>query len=111
MKPADVNKSNKDQVWLTLYGNGLGDFSLPKFRIGDMVRISKYKNIFTKGYKANFAEKIFKTVKVFRGDLEGEPIIGKFYEEQLSAVNKKDDDIYRVEKILLKIKIWYWLNG
>ena len=26
MKPADVNKSNKDQVWLTLYGCGLGDF-------------------------------------------------------------------------------------
>ena len=112
MKPADVNKSNKDQVWLTLYGYGLGDFSLPKFRIGDTVRISKYKNIFKKGYEANFTEEIFKVVKVFRGDPnmyekeghEGEPVIGKFYEEELSAVNKKDD-MYRVEKILKKKKV------
>ena len=112
MKPADVNKSNKDQVWLTLYGYGLGDFPLPKFRIGDMVRISKYKNIFKKGYEANFTEEIFKVVKVFRGDPnmyekeghEGEPVIGKFYEEELSAVNKKDD-MYRVEKILKKKKV------
>ena len=47
--------------------------------------------------------------KVLRGDPtvyeiedhEGELIIGKFYEEELSAVNKKDDT-YRVEKILRK---------
>ncbi len=26
MKPADVNKSNKDQVWITLYGYIQGDF-------------------------------------------------------------------------------------
>ena len=68
MKPADMNKSNNDQVWLTLYGHGLGDFSLPKFRIGDTGRISKYKNIFTKGYEANFTEEIFKVAKVFRGN-------------------------------------------
>ena len=37
-------------------------------------------------------------------DHEGEPIIGKFYEEELSAVNKKDD-IHRVEKILKKKKV------
>ena len=48
-------------------------------------------------------------MKVIRGDPnvyelvdhEGEPIIGKFYEEELSAVDKKDD-VYRVEKILVK---------
>ena len=49
--------------------------------------------------------------KVFRGnptvyeleDHEGEPIVGKFYEEKLSPVEKKDD-VYRVEKILRKKK-------
>ena len=115
MKPADVNKSNKDQVWITLYGYPLGDLPLPKFRIGDTVRISKYKNIFTKGYEANFTEEIFKIVKVFRGDpnmheiedLEGEPIIGKFYEQELSAVNKKDDIYSRKnKKKKFKEKIW-----
>ena len=84
---------------------------LPKFRIGDTVRVSKYKCIFSKGYEANFTEEIFKVSKVFRGDPnmyeiedhEGEPIIGKFYEEELSAVNKKDDT-YRIEKVLRKRK-------
>jgi hypothetical protein len=34
---------------------------------------------------------------------DGEPIIGKFYEEELSVVDKKDD-VYRVEKILRRRK-------
>ncbi|CAB4011466.1 integrase core domain-containing [Paramuricea clavata] len=105
MRPVDVSKSNKDQVWITLYGHGLGKFPLPKFRVDDTVRITKYKNIFTKGYEANFTEEIFKVVKVFRGDPnmyeieshDGEPIMGKFYEEELSAVDKKDDETNRVD--------------
>ena len=36
-------------------------------------------------------------------DYEGEQIIGKFYEEELSAVDKKDNT-YRVEKILKRRK-------
>ena len=31
----------------------------PKFKIGDRVRISKYKNIFAKGYSPNCLEKVF----------------------------------------------------
>ena len=34
-------------------------------------------------------------------DLEGEPIIGKFYEEELN----ENDDVYRVEKILKRKKV------
>ena len=109
MKPKDVNKTNENLVWATLYGHATGDLPLPKFRVGDTVRVSKYKNVFAKGYEANLTEEIFKISKVFRGDPtvyeiedhEGEPIIGKFYEQELSAVNKKDDT-YRVEKILRK---------
>lgn len=37
-------------------------------------------------------------------DHEGEPIIGKFYEQELSAVYKKDD-VYRVEKIIKRKKV------
>ncbi len=117
MKPADVNKSNKDQVWITLYGHIQGDFSIPKFKVDDTVRISKYKSIFDKGYESNFTEEIFKIAKVFRGDpnmyelveasgsgvSEPEPIIGKIYEEELLAINKTDD-VYRVEKILRRQK-------
>ena len=38
------------------------------------------------------------------GDLEGEPIIGKFYEEELSCVDKKDD-VYKVEKIIKRKRV------
>ena len=95
-------------------GSSLGhtqDLPLPKFKVGDTVRVSKYKSIFSKGYEANFTEEIFKVKKVLRGDPnmyeikdhEGEPIIGKFYEEELSRVDKQDD-VYRVEKILKRKK-------
>ena len=111
MKSKDVNKTNENMVWITLYGSPMGNLPLPKFRIGDTVRVSKYKSVFAKGYEANFTEEIFKVKKVLRGDPtiyeledhEGEPIIGKFYEEELSSVNKKDDT-YRIEKILKKKK-------
>ena len=97
MKPKDVNKKNEDEVWTTLYGHLYAESPLPKFKVGDMVRISKYKSTFTKGYEANFTGELFKVVKVIRGDptiyeiedLEFEPIIGKFYEEELSGVDKK----------------------
>ena len=78
----------------------------------DTVRTSKYKSTFSKGYKLNFTEELFKIVIVFRGDpnvyeledLDGEPIIGKFYVQELSVVDKKDD-IYKVEKILKRKKV------
>ena len=80
---------------------------IPKYKVSDTLRISKYKSTFTKGYEVNFTEELIKIVKIIRGDpnvyeledLEGESIIGKFYEEELSAVDKKDD-VYRVKKIL-----------
>ena len=112
MKPIDVNESNKDEVWITLFGYGIDEFPRPKFSLNETVRISKYKNIFEKGYEANFTEEIFKIVKIYRGDPnmyaledhEREPIIGKFYENELSAVDKKDD-VYRVEKVLKRKKV------
>ena len=64
------------------------------------MRISKYKSTFTKRYEANFTEELFKIARMIHGDPdvydledhEGEPIIGKFCEEELSAIDKKDDD-------------------
>ena len=68
MKPADVNSSNKNAVWVSLYGSALGELSLPKFRVGDTLRLSRYKSIFGKGYEANFTEEIFKVARVLGGD-------------------------------------------
>ena len=109
MKPKDVTEKNENEVWVTLYGSSYG--GLPKFRVGDTVRVIEYKNVFAKGYKANFLEEIYDVTRVVRGDPnvyelkdpeDGEPIFGKFYEEELSAVSKRKGGEYKVEKILKK---------
>ena len=38
----------------------------PKFKVGDFIRISKYKNIFGKGCTPNFSEEVFMIKKVFK---------------------------------------------
>ena len=68
MKPKDVNKKNEDEVWTTLYGHLYAESPLSKFKVGDMVRISKYKSTFTKDYEANFTEELFKVIKVIHRD-------------------------------------------
>ena len=69
----------------------------PKFKVGDHVRISKYKNIFPKGHMPNWSEEIFVISKIKNtvpwayvlNDLNGEQIIGTFYEKQLQATNQQ----------------------
>ena len=60
-----------------------------KFKVGDNVGISKYKNIFTKGYVPNWSEECFVIKKVknipwtyVTSDLKGEEIVGRFYEKE-----------------------------
>ena len=79
----------------------------PKFKIGDNVRISKYKNVFAKGYTPNWSENLFVTKKVkntvlwtnVNNDLNGEEIVGTFYENELQKTNQKE---FRIEKIIKK---------
>ena len=67
MKPNNVSEDNQGEVWMTLFGHNYGDLPLPKFKVGDTVRVSRYKSIFAKGYEANFTEELFKVTKVLRG--------------------------------------------
>ena len=53
MKPIDV----KDNTYINI-GKKVHDKD-PKFKVGDHVRISKYKSIFPKGYTSNWSEEIF----------------------------------------------------
>ena len=68
----------------------------PKFKVGDYVRISKYRNIFAKGYMPNWSEEVFIISKIKNtapwtyviNDLNGEEIIGTFYEKELQKTNQ-----------------------
>ena len=81
-----------------------------KFKVGDHVRISKYKNIFGKWYTPNWSEEplIIKKVKntvpwtYVIIDLKGEEIIGTFYEKKLQGTNQEE---FRIVK-LIKKKRW-----
>ena len=74
-----------------------------KFKVGDYVRISKYKNIFAKGYTPNWLEEVFvvskikNTVTYVISDLNGEEITGSFYEKELQKTSQKE---FRIEKVL-----------
>ena len=58
MKPKDVKKDSFAE------NNEESNEKDPKFKVGDHVRISKFKNIFAKGYKPNWSEEIFVVKKI-----------------------------------------------
>ena len=58
MKPIDV----KDNTYINI-DKEINNKD-PKFKVGDRVRISKYKNIFAKGYAPNWSEEVFVTKKL-----------------------------------------------
>ena len=88
----------------------------PKFKVGNHVRISKYKNIFAKGCTPNWSEEIFVINKIKNtvpwtyavSDLNGEEITGSFYEKELQKIDQKE---FRIEKYLEEKVINYMSNG
>ena len=83
MKPVDI----KDNAYID-FSKEVNDKD-SKCKISNHVRISKYKNIFAKGYTPNWSEEVFviKEVKstvpwtYVISDLNGDEIIGTFYEK------------------------------
>ena len=77
----------------------------PKFKVGDHVKISKHKNIFAKDYMPKWSEKVFVVNEVRNNvpwtyiinDLNGEKVIGTFYEKELQKTNQQE---FRIEKVL-----------
>ena len=100
MKPVDVKDNTYIDFKKEVYDKD------PKFKFGDHVRISKYKNIFAKGYMPNWSEEIFIIKKIENTvpwtyvitDLNGEEIIGTFYENELQKTDQKEFGIKKVLK-------------
>ena len=99
MKPIDV----KDNTYVNT-DKETNDKD-PKFKVGGRVRISKYKNIFAKGYAPNWSEEVFVIKKVKNtvpwtyvvNDLNGEEIMGTLYEKDLQKTNQEE---FRIEKVI-----------
>ena len=99
MKPVDVT----DNTYID-FKKEINDKD-PKFKVRDHVRISKYKNIFAKGYIPNWSEEVFVVSKIKNtvpwtyviNDHNGEEIIGTFSEKELQKTNQQE---FRIEKVM-----------
>ena len=99
MKPTDV----KDNTYI----NADKEINIedPKFKVGDRVRISKYKNIFAKGYMPNWSEEGFVIKKVKNtipwtyviNDLDGKEITGTFYKKELQKTSQEE---FRIAEVI-----------
>ena len=99
MKPVHVNPS------MYINFNNESQSESPKFKVGDHVGISKFKNIVAQDYVPNWFEEFFVIKKVKNtvswayviNDLNGEEIFGTFYQKELQKTNQKE---FSVEKLI-----------
>ena len=110
MKSIDI----KDNTYID-FGKEVNDND-PKFKVGDRVRTSKYRNIFAKGYTPNSSEEIFVIKKIKNtvswtyaiNDFNGEEITETFYENEFQRTNQEK---FRIKKVIKKKVINCMLNG
>ena len=103
MKPVDI-KDNTYIDSMVFYSNDKD----PKFKVGDHVRFSKYKNIFAKRKYVKLVWRSFCNKKVKNtvpwlyviNDLNGDEIIGTFYKKELQKTNHQEFSIQKVVKRL-----------
>ena len=99
MKPIDVTSDSYAEY------NEDSNEKDSKFKVGDRVRISKYKNIFAKGFTQNWSEEAFALSKIKNtvpwtyviSDLNGEKILGNFYQKE---IQKTSQEKFRIRKII-----------
>ena len=121
MPPIEVNKNNEKYIKENIYTYNKTS-KIPKFKIGDLVRISlKRRNLFYKpSSNIKWSEQLFKIHSIDRSnvitykikDLNGEIIDGIFYQQELQKT-KKTSEIYIIERIIRKNKNKYlvkWRN-
>ena len=108
MTPAEASKQqNEKKVFANLFGDLIyAKRGRAKFKVGDKVRISKFKRkIFDKGFTPNWTEEIFVVDEILNTnpltyklvDLLEEKITGSFYEAELQKTNQ---NIFRIEKVI-----------
>jgi transposase InsO family protein len=113
IKMSPIEAKKKKNWWKISSSREIVKSRHPKLNVGNLVRISKTKGVFEKGYKANWSEQIFVIHDIDRKedppmytikDYKGEIIEGKFYKQELQKVQKPDN--YPIEKIYETQKNW-----
>ncbi|XP_018368543.1 PREDICTED: uncharacterized protein LOC108764695 [Trachymyrmex cornetzi] len=105
MCPIDVTSAIADRLLTTVY-NRVKIAALTRYKVGDSVRVSKFKTVLDKGYTPNWITEVFEIIKVQQSnpvtylleESSGEPIAGRFYEYELHSV--ANPDVHLIEKVL-----------
>jgi transposase InsO family protein len=114
MRPVDVSESDAPLIRQRLYATPAKRKRATKtykYAIGDLVRISKARRVFRKGYMPNWSEETFIVYNrrdarepfYYLRDYDGENIKGGFYEREIQRITKQDE--YRVEEVLSSKKV------
>ena len=102
MAPSSVTIHNESE----LHKRTVRSKVKPSLHVDDWVRISETRRAFKKGYLSSWTREVFKIVGTHStdpptysiNDYSGEPISGKFYEQELQKV--VPDDVFKIEKVI-----------
>ncbi len=117
MEPDNVTKDNETDVWWNLYWPekehhkklSMKKVKPFKFKIGDLVRLSHLRHAFSREYDQKWTGELFKITRRYRRggshiykvkDFNNKDIEGSFYPHELQRVTVKEDQLWKVDKIL-----------
>ncbi|GFQ75014.1 putative uncharacterized transposon-derived protein F54H12.3 [Trichonephila clavata] len=106
--PANVTEADEPLLNKSLY-----EIDAPvrfRFAVNDVVRISKARKVFRKGYLPGWTEETFVVYKRYPTnpptyllqDLSGKEIDGRFYAEELQKIDKSDQDFGQLKKLFAR---------
>lgn len=112
-KPSEVSRANQSQVWFTQYAEPMlrtqARKMKPKYKIGDIVRISHIRGIFDRNHNVRWTGEVFKICDVTTQnripmyklkDYSGDELLGLFYASEMQEVVMDEDQPYKIDKIL-----------
>jgi hypothetical protein len=117
MAPISVNEANQQQVWENIYGGDI--FSIDKksqetkFKIGDIVRMSFTRDVFSRGYNEGWSHELFIITTINNTspltyrlkDFADDKILGTVYGKEISKVVQSENPTYKIEKTLRRRKV------
>jgi hypothetical protein len=116
--PADVREMDRYNMYMNKYLRHTASIRPPRYKVGQFVRllVNSSNKAFVRGYTQSYTEELFQIVAVqtkhktgflanpvyYLVDLQGEPVVGGVYEEELSPVEGFDPSSadYKIERVL-----------
>ena len=111
MAPSKVDKNKEIDIWWRMYWPNTTQSIMKarvsfRFKVGDRVRLSHLRNIFSREYDEKWTGEIFTISERYRrgglpiyrvNDYDGDEIQGTFYQSELQAIDIREDDTWKVE--------------